>query len=359
MSAATGATRPLPVIKMSSTAIATLNASAGMPSALAVGGCRHCTNFSFGASGAVHLAQARVSGKTLNLHWGNPLHECGLLRSGRFRRMLCCNALGKSRQAVGSFLASPTADKIRLLFRMSAVRFASRIAIMLMAGLPPAVSWAADPLPRSVLILDQSDRDSAWYARFLPRFPIDPECPIARAHFRLCGAPRPQPLPKPTARRSPARLSAEQVSRAADRRARGPGIVGAGIRAALACGAVARGARGFCRGRRGDRGSIEPSSRHDRNDLSTAVPQYGDCRAGAGAESETNCAGRRPLGASSRPPPLPARHPRLRCPIRVHRPDRSADDRDQKARGRAAGRYRDHTTRAVNFDGAGIDLHSA
>ena len=53
---------------------------------------------------------------------------------------------------------------------MSAVRFALRIAIMLIAGLTPAVSWAADPLPRSVLILDQSDRDSAWYAAFSPAF---------------------------------------------------------------------------------------------------------------------------------------------------------------------------------------------
>jgi signal transduction histidine kinase len=62
------------------------------------------------------------------------------------------------------------ADKMRLLFRTSAVRFVLRIAILLVAGLPPAVSWAADPLPRSVLILDQSDRDSAWYAAFSPAF---------------------------------------------------------------------------------------------------------------------------------------------------------------------------------------------
>ena len=53
---------------------------------------------------------------------------------------------------------------------MSAVRFALRIAIMLIAGLTPAVSWAADPLPRSVLILDQSDADSAWYAALSPAF---------------------------------------------------------------------------------------------------------------------------------------------------------------------------------------------
>jgi hypothetical protein len=45
-----------------------------------------------------------------------------------------------------------------------------RIAILLTAGLSPATSWAADPLPRSILILDQSDRDSAWYAAFSPAF---------------------------------------------------------------------------------------------------------------------------------------------------------------------------------------------
>ena len=57
---------------------------------------------------------------------------------------------------------------------MSAVRFAlsCAYAILLMAGLTPAVSAAADPLPRSVLILDQSDADSAWYAAFSP--PFDP-----------------------------------------------------------------------------------------------------------------------------------------------------------------------------------------
>jgi signal transduction histidine kinase len=41
-----------------------------------------------------------------------------------------------------------------------------RIAIMLTTGVAPTTSLAAEALPRSVLILDQSDADSAWYAPF-------------------------------------------------------------------------------------------------------------------------------------------------------------------------------------------------
>jgi signal transduction histidine kinase len=38
------------------------------------------------------------------------------------------------------------------------------------AALAPAIAAAAQPLPRSVLILDQSDADSAWYAAFSAAF---------------------------------------------------------------------------------------------------------------------------------------------------------------------------------------------
>src|SRR5262245_2852238 len=51
-----------------------------------------------------------------------------------------------------------------------AVRFALCIAIAVLAALLPDVSWAASALPRSVLILDQSDSDSAWYAVFAAAF---------------------------------------------------------------------------------------------------------------------------------------------------------------------------------------------
>jgi signal transduction histidine kinase len=49
-------------------------------------------------------------------------------------------------------------------------RLVLRLAVTVMAGLPSAVSRAADPLPRSVLVLDQSAADSAWYAAFAPVF---------------------------------------------------------------------------------------------------------------------------------------------------------------------------------------------
>ena len=47
---------------------------------------------------------------------------------------------------------------------------ALRIAPMLLAVLFPAITWAAEPLTRSVLILDQSDSHSAWYAASSPAF---------------------------------------------------------------------------------------------------------------------------------------------------------------------------------------------
>jgi signal transduction histidine kinase len=45
-----------------------------------------------------------------------------------------------------------------------------RMIVLLMAGLAPAMPAPAEPLPRSVLILDQSDADSAWYAAFSSGF---------------------------------------------------------------------------------------------------------------------------------------------------------------------------------------------
>jgi signal transduction histidine kinase len=44
------------------------------------------------------------------------------------------------------------------------------LSALLLMGLAPAVSSAGEPLPRSVLILDQSDADSAWYAAFSSAF---------------------------------------------------------------------------------------------------------------------------------------------------------------------------------------------
>ena len=44
------------------------------------------------------------------------------------------------------------------------------MVILVLAGLAPTLSAAAEPLPRSVLILDQSDAHSAWYAPFSAAF---------------------------------------------------------------------------------------------------------------------------------------------------------------------------------------------
>src|SRR5262249_15810244 len=49
-------------------------------------------------------------------------------------------------------------------------RFVLGLAIVVLATLSPSASRAADPLPRSVLILDQSDADSAWYKEFSAKF---------------------------------------------------------------------------------------------------------------------------------------------------------------------------------------------
>src|SRR5262245_35905253 len=45
-----------------------------------------------------------------------------------------------------------------------------RVIIGLIAILAPFVCAAAEPIPRSVLILDQSDADSPWYARLSSAF---------------------------------------------------------------------------------------------------------------------------------------------------------------------------------------------
>jgi signal transduction histidine kinase len=46
------------------------------------------------------------------------------------------------------------------------MRLLLRLVILTIAGLAPVFYASAEPLPRSVLILDQSDADSAWYAAF-------------------------------------------------------------------------------------------------------------------------------------------------------------------------------------------------
>ena len=48
------------------------------------------------------------------------------------------------------------------LYKGPTVRHLLRIAIVLAGLLSPAVCLAAEPLPRSVLVIDQSDRDTPW-----------------------------------------------------------------------------------------------------------------------------------------------------------------------------------------------------
>src|SRR5262249_53133129 len=50
------------------------------------------------------------------------------------------------------------------------VRLVLRVAITLMASLPPAASRAAEGLPRAVLILDQNISDSVWFGPFSAAF---------------------------------------------------------------------------------------------------------------------------------------------------------------------------------------------
>src|SRR5262245_35813476 len=53
---------------------------------------------------------------------------------------------------------------------MTVVRFVLRIAFVLTAGLSPAGSWAADPLPSSVLIINQTRAELPWFAAFSATF---------------------------------------------------------------------------------------------------------------------------------------------------------------------------------------------
>ena len=58
----------------------------------------------------------------------------------------------------------------RLALAMTGALRTCGVSILLIFALPWPASWAADPLPRSVLILDQSDTDSPWYHDFSSAF---------------------------------------------------------------------------------------------------------------------------------------------------------------------------------------------
>src|SRR5262249_2582255 len=54
--------------------------------------------------------------------------------------------------------------------RFSGCTFASSLVVALIAGLGPAAGAESEPLPPSVLILDQSHADSPWYTEFATAF---------------------------------------------------------------------------------------------------------------------------------------------------------------------------------------------
>ena len=105
------------------------------------------------------------------------------------------------------------------------MRLARILAALLMMASSPAAAWAGEPLPRSVLILDQSDAHSAWYPAFSSAFRSTLKAASATPvsvyaeHLdlsRFGGAQHDE---------CQAHLSAGQVSRQTDRSAGCPGII--------------------------------------------------------------------------------------------------------------------------------------
>ena len=187
-------------------------------------------------------------------------------------------------------------------------------ATLLIAGLAP-VSSAGEPLPRSVLILDQSDAHSAWYAPFSATFRSTlyagsaERISVYAEHLDLSrfGGPRHDELLRSYLREKfrarPIGLVVAQGSSSLDfvLRARGelwPGVpvVFAGVDEET-----------------GKRLSLPPDvtgtlyQRPFRNAVTTAQS--------ACAELEANRLGRRLLGASGRTPPLQGGNPHFRWRI--------------------------------------------
>ena len=75
-----------------------------------------------------------------------------------------------------------------------AIRWLTRVVVASILVLGSPMAGAAAQLPRSVLILDQSDTDSAWYNAVLVGFSIDLACQISSARLRILGASRSQSL---------------------------------------------------------------------------------------------------------------------------------------------------------------------
>ena len=140
--------------------------------------------------------------------------------------------------------------------------------------------------------------------RVLLGVPVDAECGNLGEDFYLCGASRSKPVYEPTPRAGSAHLSPREISRSSDRNADRSRVINASVRDARTHGNVVWSACGLCRGRRGNRQSIDLASRRNRNDVSADLPRCGHRRARVGAKPETDCGGWRPMGATSRQGPF-------------------------------------------------------
>ena len=75
-----------------------------------------------------------------------------------------------------------------------AIRWLSRVVVASIVVLGSTMAQAAAQLPRSVLILDQSARDSVWFDAFFSGFRSTLNTQSAKTRLRILGASRSQPL---------------------------------------------------------------------------------------------------------------------------------------------------------------------
>ena len=265
------------------------------------------------------------------------MRECGLLRSGCFRRMLCCNARGKPRQAVGSF-SEATAGRqntFDIPDECRAFRFAHRHHVDSGAhprgflGCRRAAALGADPRSvrcgqrvvrgliaafRSTLNAGSAQRISVYSEHLdLSRFTNPQHDEVLRSY--LLNKFRDRPIGVLVAQGS---SSLEFVMRARAELWPGVPVVFAAVDAAT----VAR---------------LNLPARRHWNSTSADLPQCGDCGTGAGPEPEANCVTGDPWERQAVRKHYKDEISRIRCSIRDHRPHGTADDRDQKAGGSVAG----------------------
>ena len=130
-----------------------------------------------------------------------------------------------------------------------AIRWLTRVVVASILVLGSPMAGAAAQLPRSVLILDQSGRDSVWFDAFFSGFRSTLNTKSAvrvsvySEHLDLSrfGGARHDELLR--------RYLRDKFSETADRCRGCPRIISARVRASLAYGVMARGASDLCLGR--------------------------------------------------------------------------------------------------------------